>query len=109
MTVIGELVEAQVGHQYGVVAQFGGQRAERHIEHAVRVVRAGAPRILAPRGTPKIISPPTPASTASTAALTRDSQQCWTTPGIDAIGVASAMPSRTNMGSTRSAAEPRSR
>ena len=53
-------------------------------------------------GTPKIISPPTPAVTASSAALIIESRVCWTTPGIEAISAGASMPSRTNIGSTRS-------
>ena len=52
-------------------------------------------------GTPKIISPPTPACTASAAARRSDSLVCWTTPGIEEIGRGSAIPSATNIGSTR--------
>ena len=44
------------------------------------------------------MSPPTPAATASTAAFRRVSRVCWTTPGIEAIGTGSLMPSRTNSG-----------
>ena len=54
---------------------------------------------------PNRISPPTPASAASTAALRRLSLVCWTTPGMDWTGTGSAIPSLTNSGSTRS--EPR--
>ncbi len=49
-------------------------------------------------GTPKSIRPPTPASTASTAALRSDSRECCMTPGIDLIGRGSVSPSRTNIG-----------
>src|SRR5258708_29056883 len=45
--------------------------------------------------------PPTPAATASAAAFRTLSLLCWTTPGINATGCASAMPSFTNNGSTR--------
>ena len=55
-------------------------------------------------GMPNRISPPTPASTASTAALRRLSLVCCITPGIEATGCGSPMPSLTNSGSTRSAA-----
>src|SRR5215469_3529136 len=51
---------------------------------------------------PNRISPPTPASAASTAALRRLSLVCWTTPGMDGTGTGSAIPSLTNSGSTRS-------
>src|SRR5262252_5943165 len=54
---------------------------------------------------PNRISPPTPASAASTAALRRLSLVCWATPGMDGTGTGSAIPSLTNSGSTRS--EPR--
>ncbi len=53
-------------------------------------------------GTPKSISPPTPACTASAAALRSESRECCTTPGIDAIGAGASSPSLTNIGSTRS-------
>ena len=68
--VVGELVQAQVGHQHGVVAELVVQPAQRHVQHAVRVVGARAARVLV-LGTPKIIRPPTPAAVASTAAFTR--------------------------------------
>src|SRR6516225_11403102 len=47
--------------------------------------------------------PPTPASTASAAALRRLSLVCCTTPGIEPIGTGSAMPSLMNTGRTSSA------
>ena len=43
-------------------------------------------------GTPKSISPPTPACTASTAALRSESRECCTTPGIEAIGARLGQP-----------------
>ena len=43
-------------------------------------------------GTPNSISPPTPASTASTAALRSDSRECCTTPGMLLIGRGSSTP-----------------
>ena len=58
-------------------------------------------------GTPNSISPPTPACTASAAALRSESRECCTTPGIDAIGAGSASPSRTKSGSTRSPGDSR--
>src|SRR4051794_25817883 len=51
-------------------------------------------------GTPNSISPPTPAATASAAALRSESRVCWTTPGIDETGTGSTAPSLTNIGST---------
>ena len=51
-------------------------------------------------GTPKSMRPPTPAATASVAALRSVSRVCCTTPGIDPTGTGSSMPSRTNIGST---------
>src|SRR5690349_8273977 len=51
-------------------------------------------------GTPNSISPPTPAATASAAALRSESRVCWTTPGIDETGTGSLAPSLTNIGST---------
>src|SRR5690625_2819935 len=64
---------------------------------------APEPRASLCSGTPNSISPPTPRSTASVAARTRESIVCWTTPGIELIGRFSLAPSRTNIGSTRSA------
>ena len=51
-------------------------------------------------GTPNSMIPPTPARTASAAALRSDSRECCTTPGSDAIGRGSVSPSWTNIGST---------
>src|SRR5260370_41843446 len=62
---------------------------------------ADEPRPSLAAGMPNRISPPTPAATASAAALRRLSLVCCTTPGIDATGCGSAMPSFTNRGSTR--------
>ena len=64
---------------------------------------AAEPRASLTAGMPNRIRPPTPASTASAAALRRLSLVCWTTPGMDDTGCGSAMPSLTNSGSTRSA------
>src|SRR6201992_750527 len=60
------------------------------------------PRPSLTAGMPNRMTPPTPASTASTAALRRLSRVCWTTPGMEPIGCGSVMPSLTNIGSTRS-------
>ena len=51
-------------------------------------------------GTPNSITPPRPAAAASVAARRSESSECCTTPGIEPIGCGSAMPSRTNSGST---------
>ncbi|GAB7145132.1 hypothetical protein LRC484719_37310 [Mycobacterium riyadhense] len=53
------------------------------------------------RGTPKSISPPTPAATASVAALRNESTVCCATPGIEGMGRDSDIPSATNIGSTK--------
>ena len=63
---------------------------------------AAEPRPSLTAGTPKTISPPTPAAAASAAALPRLSRVCWTTPGIEPIGCGSLMPSLMNTGSTSS-------
>src|SRR6201992_2855468 len=63
---------------------------------------AAEPRPSLTAGMPNRMTPPTPASTASTAALRRLSRVCWTTPGMEPIGCGSVMPSLTNIGSTRS-------
>src|ERR1700759_5610451 len=63
---------------------------------------AAEPRPSLTAGIPNRMTPPTPASTASTAALRRLSRVCWTTPGMEPIGCGSVMPSLTNIGSTRS-------
>src|ERR1017187_2219409 len=63
---------------------------------------AAEPRASLTAGTPKIMSPPTPASTASAAALRSLSRVCWTTPGMELTGCGSRIPSLTNIGSTRS-------
>ena len=51
-------------------------------------------------GMPNSISPPTPASTASTAAFRNEARECCTTPGMLEIGRGSSSPSATNIGST---------
>ena len=53
---------------------------------------AAEPRASLTAGTPKSMSPPTPASTASAAALRRLSLVCWTTPGMEATGCGSRDP-----------------
>lgn len=58
-------------------------------------------------GTANSMRPPTPASTAARAALRSESRVCWRTPGIDATGTGSVIPSRTNIGRTRSAGDTR--
>src|ERR1700733_14349414 len=64
---------------------------------------APEPRASLTAGMPNRTSPPTPAPTASTAALRRLSLVCCMTPGIDGTGCGSSIPSLTNSGSTRSA------
>ena len=83
--VIGELVEAEVGHHHEGVADLGEHVADSRVEDAVRV---GAPEPTASfcSGTPKSMMPPTPRAAASAAALRRVSRVCWTTPGIAQIG-----------------------
>ena len=51
-------------------------------------------------GTPKRITPGTPASARTRTSLRRRSRVCWTTPGSEAIGWGESMPSRTNSGAT---------
>src|SRR5215831_19412151 len=63
---------------------------------------AAEPRASLTAGMPNSIIPPTPASTASAAALRRLSLVCWVTPGMDGTGSGSLIPSLTNRGSTRS-------
>ena len=46
VTVIGELVQAQVGHQHGVITELAVQSLQRDVQHAVRVVGAGPDRVL---------------------------------------------------------------
>ena len=65
---------------------------------------AAEPRASLTAGMPNRISPPTPASTASTAALRRLSRVCCSTPGIEPTGRGSLIPSLTNSGRTRSPA-----
>ena len=45
VAVVGELVEAGVGHDDGVVADLGPHVAQRHVEHAVGVDAGAAPRV----------------------------------------------------------------
>ncbi len=99
VAVVGELVEAGVGHDDGRVADLG--RTSRRATLSTPSGSTPAVPVASRRaGTPKSMSPPTPAVTASTAALRRESRVCCTTPGIDAIGVGSVAPSFTNIGST---------
>ena len=58
-------------------------------------------------GTPKSMMPPTPAWTASAAALRSESRECWTTPGREPIGRGSVSPSLTNIGRISSAGSSR--
>ena len=58
-------------------------------------------------GTPKRMTPGMPRSASARTSLRSDSRVCWTTPGIDAIGAGSAMPSRTKSGATRSSIDRR--
>ena len=53
-------------------------------------------------GTPKRIRPGTPSETRRLASTTSESSECCTSPGMDAIGTGSAIPSRTKSGATRS-------
>ena len=98
--VVGELVEAQVGHDDGLVADLGDDVADRGVEDAVGIGGARALRVLARRDAEQHDAADA-GRTASTAALRSESRVCWTTPGIDAIGTGSRAPSRTNIGSTR--------
>ena len=78
VAVIGELVEAGVGHQHGVVAEIRGQIAQRDVEDPVGIHARTIPAasLSSSRGTPKSISPPTPAATASAAARRSESRVC---------------------------------
>ncbi len=64
---------------------------------------AAEPRASLTAGMPNRTRPPTPASAASAAALRTLSLVCCSTPGIEATGCGSPIPSLTNSGSTRSA------
>ena len=103
MAVVGELVQAQVGHQHGVVAELVVQPPQRDVQHAVRVVGAGAGarpcararrRSSGRRRRPRPPRPPPSPGSRGCAARRRASTRSAT---------GSSMPSRTNIGSTRSA------
>ena len=49
MTVVGELVQAQIAHQDGRVAELELQPGQPHVENAVRVIGAGTDGVLANR------------------------------------------------------------
>ncbi len=53
-------------------------------------------------GTPKRINPGMPSETRRLASATRESRECWTSPGMEAIGTGDAAPSRTKSGATKS-------
>ena len=49
MPVVGVLVQAGIGHQHERIADLVAQVAQRHLHHAVRVVRGAPPRVLGRR------------------------------------------------------------
>ena len=100
VAVVGELVEAQVGHHEQVVAGLGAGVGDGDVEDAVRVERRRSPVASLCSGTPNSMTPPSPSDAASATALRADSRECCTTPGMLEIGRGSRSPSATNIGST---------
>lgn len=77
VTVVGELVQAGVGHQHGGITQVGGQIAQGGIQHTVGSIPTDPwASLSSSRGTPNSIRPPTPADTASAAARRSESRLC---------------------------------
>ena len=88
--VVGELVQAQVGHQHR--CRRRPRRAGRRsatLSDAVRVVGPPSRRRPCRPGRRRASARRRPASTASSAALRSESGVCCTTPGIEAIGTGS--------------------
>ena len=102
VAVVGVLVDAQVGHQHDVVAEVAAQVARAPAARCRRGRRPGCRRRPCVAGTPNRITARTPRSASSATSLRRLSRVCCTTPGSDAIGCGSSMPSRTNSGAIRS-------
>ena len=83
------------------VAQLVGEAAQGHLDDAVGV-RGPATEASLRAGTPKRTTAGTPERASRSASLTSDSVVCCTTPGREAMGCGSSMPSRTNRGAIRS-------
>ena len=69
VAVVGELVEAQVAHHRERVADLGDHVGDRDVEDAVGVERAASRWRPSRSGMPNSITPPSPSSAASAAAL----------------------------------------
>ena len=76
MAVVGVLVQAQVAHHDGVVAELVAERAIACWPTPVGF-HASDPSASLRTGTPNSMNARTPASAVSTASLRSDSSVCW--------------------------------
>ena len=93
VAVVGELVEAAVGHQHDRVAHRVAHRAEGPLGDPVGT-RAPEPvaSLSSGRGSPKRMTPGTPSAVRRSTSAASDSTVCWTTPGSEATGRGASMP-----------------
>ena len=102
MPVIGVFVEAEIGHEHQLVARLVAQIAAAQPARCHRDPKHPSLRHPSCAGTPNSITAGTPSAASSRASLRNESRVCCTTPGNDAIGWGSSIPSRTNSGATKS-------